>query len=172
MNLIFVIWYSLLVIFCTTIFIYFSKGAVASNGYHGCLKCEAVGKYSYTGNKVIFTKLDAPKRTDEKFRSGEYSVPSDDRRDFHCKNTTVLTKLPINIIEDVIIGDSLHLIDLGKFKALVQINLFEVILTNIELFFRHHETYADRIQIRKPEQPQIFSKNANCQVKLIGPCEV
>lgn len=85
-----------------------------SNGYHGCLKCEIVGKYSYTARTVIYTKLDAPKRTDEKFRSGEYSVPFGLRRDCHCKKYTVLTKLPIDMVEDVIIADSLHLIDLGE----------------------------------------------------------
>lgn len=89
------------------------KGVASSNGYHGCLKCETVGRYSHTGNKVIFTQLDAPKRTDEKFRSGAYSVASGNRTDFHCKNTTVITRLPIDMIADVIVADSLHLIDLG-----------------------------------------------------------
>lgn len=87
---------------------------MASNGYHGCMMCEVIGKYTYTANKVIYTHLNAPKRTDEKFRSGLYSVPSGDRRDFHCRKVTVLTKLPIDMVEDIVVADCLHLIDLGK----------------------------------------------------------
>lgn len=94
-----------------------------------CTKCETVGRYTHTGNKVVFTELNAPKRTDEKFRSGAYSVPVGIRKDCHCKKTTVITKLPIDMIEDIIIADSLHLIDLGEFKInVIFVNNVKLIL--------------------------------------------
>lgn len=55
---------------------------------------------------MIYTQLDAVKRTDEIFRSGEYNE--------HCKKVSILTKLPIDMVEDFPIADCLHLIDLGN----------------------------------------------------------
>lgn len=86
-------------------------GVIGSNGYHGCLKCETSGKYSYRARTMIYTELNAAKRTDEKFRSGVYTD--------HCKYTTILTELPINMVEDFPTSDCLHLIDLGKIIALL-----------------------------------------------------
>lgn len=52
------------------------------------------------------------KRTDEKFRQNAYNQ--------HQKATTPLLKIPsLNLIEDVIVGDRLHLIDLGVMKRLL-----------------------------------------------------
>lgn len=58
---------------------------------------------------MIYTDLNAPKRTDEKFRSGHYAN--------HCRKVTVLQKLPIDMVEDFPVSDCLHLIDLGKYKS-------------------------------------------------------
>lgn len=55
---------------------------------------------------MIYPQLNAPKRTDEKFRSGIYST--------HTKVESILLKLPIDIVKDVPIADGLHIVDLGK----------------------------------------------------------
>lgn len=82
------------------------SGVVGFNGYNGCIKCETSGKYSHRANTMIFTELDAPKRTNEKFRNRSYGT--------HHKTDTVITKLPIDMIKQFPIGDALHLIDLGN----------------------------------------------------------
>lgn len=61
---------------------------------------------------MTFPGLHAPKRTDKAFRSNAYSN--------HCKAVTPLLKLDeFDIIEDIIVADKLHLIDLGVHKRLV-----------------------------------------------------
>lgn len=54
---------------------------------------------------MIYPDLNAAKRTDEKFRNGSYKE--------HRKKETVILDLPIDIIKDFPIADSLHIIDLG-----------------------------------------------------------
>lgn len=81
------------------------------NGKHGCLKCSIIGKYSHISHTVVFTKTDQPARTNEKFRAKEYEG--------HQKSDTPLTKLPIDMIQDIIIADPLHLLELGVMKRLI-----------------------------------------------------
>ncbi|XP_053661775.1 uncharacterized protein LOC128710933, partial [Anopheles marshallii] len=45
------------------------KATTSYNGYHGCLKCSAVGEYLADRKKMIFDTIDAPLRTDAGFRS-------------------------------------------------------------------------------------------------------
>lgn len=56
---------------------------------------------------MSYPKTNCPLRTDESFRS-----KSDED---HHKIETPLVNLPINLIEDFIVADSLHLFDLGNF---------------------------------------------------------
>lgn len=60
----------------------------------------------------MFTSINSAKRTDEKFRQNAYNQ--------HQKATTPLLKVPsLNLIEDIIVGDRLHIIDLGIMKRLL-----------------------------------------------------
>ncbi|XP_031329109.1 uncharacterized protein LOC116160111 [Photinus pyralis] len=86
----------------------FIKGVANFNGQHGCLKCTTVGEYSYLTHCNVFPRIDCPKRTDEGFRLKMYGS--------HHKCATPLEELPINMIEDFPIADSLHLLDLGIMK--------------------------------------------------------
>lgn len=81
------------------------------NGKHGCLKCTVVGEYSHLSNTVIFPKTDCPRRNNDDFRSKMYGQ--------HHKYDSPLLELPIDMIEDFPVGDSLHLIDLGVMKRLI-----------------------------------------------------
>lgn len=54
---------------------------------------------------MSYPRIDCPRRTDEKFRN---QVDED-----HHNEQTPLIELPINMIEDFVIADSLHLTDLG-----------------------------------------------------------
>ncbi|RVE41953.1 hypothetical protein evm_013393 [Chilo suppressalis] len=92
----------------------FIKGVCNFNSRHGCLKCTTVrilGEYSHQYHTVVFPNSRCPKRTNEEFRNNKY-------RD-HLKSDTPLLKLPIDMIEDFPISDSLHLIDLGVMKRLL-----------------------------------------------------
>ena len=78
------------------------------NGKQGCLKCTTVGEYSYVSHTVYFPRTGCEKRTDAGFRAKLYGS--------HHKQDSPLTLLPINMVEDFPISDSLHLIDLGIIK--------------------------------------------------------
>lgn len=84
------------------------SGVTSFNGYNGCLKCTTTGQYSYAAKTVIFPNCRAPLRNDKDFRDSKYPE--------HQKIQTILTELPIDLIEDFPIGDSLHIIDLGWTK--------------------------------------------------------
>lgn len=83
-------------------------GVTSFNGYSGCLKCTTTGKYSHLSRKMIFPDCKAPLRNDKDFRAGRYPV--------HQKSLSILAELPIDLIEDFPIADSLHIIDLGWTK--------------------------------------------------------
>lgn len=59
----------------------------------------------------MFPNSRSPKRTDEGFRMKSYGN--------HHKTDTPLLKLPIDMIEDFPVSDSLHLVDLGLMKRLL-----------------------------------------------------
>lgn len=86
----------------------FLLGVVNFNSKQGCQKCKITGEYSYISHCTYFPRRLCEKRTDEEFRSKQYSS--------HCKVDTPLTQLPIDMIEDFPVADSLHLIDLGIMK--------------------------------------------------------
>lgn len=86
-------------------------GVCNFNGKHGCLKCTVIGEYSESSHTVVFPKIDCPKRNDTDFRSKKYGQ--------HHKFDSPLLELPIDMVEQVPVGDSLHLIDLGIMKRLL-----------------------------------------------------
>ncbi|XP_055605845.1 uncharacterized protein LOC129754015 [Uranotaenia lowii] len=89
----------------------FIKGVTSFNGKFGCLKCTTKGQYLHITNTMVYPDINATKRTDEDFREKKYLD--------HQRRDTPLTKLPIDLIEDVIVSDSLHLLELGVMKKLL-----------------------------------------------------
>lgn len=87
------------------------SGVCNFNGKHGCLKCTVVGEYSHRSRTVVFSRVGCPKRNDVDFRLKKYGL--------HHKYDSPLLQLPIDMIEDFPVGDSLHLIDLGIMKRLL-----------------------------------------------------
>lgn len=83
-------------------------GTVNFNHYHGCAKCTTIGKWDYKGHHMSFPRIDAPRRSDASFRN-------QDDEDHH-KEISPMQELPINMVEDFPIADSLHLLDLGVMK--------------------------------------------------------
>lgn len=75
------------------------------NHTQGCTKCTVTGEYYAEGHHMSYPNIDAPRRTDTSFRSRTDSE--------HHKNLTPLENLPINMIDQFPIADSLHLLDLG-----------------------------------------------------------
>lgn len=75
------------------------------------MKCVTVGEYSHQSHTVVFPDSRCPKRTDANFRKKLYGS--------HHKVDSPLLQLPIDIVEDVPVGDSLHLLDLGIMKRLL-----------------------------------------------------
>ena len=87
------------------------SGVLNYNSIHGCGRCTTVGYWHHTSKTVVFPDLNAEKMDDSKFRLKQYNL--------HQKIDTPLTKLPIDMIYDFVIGDMLHLIDLGIMKRLL-----------------------------------------------------
>ncbi|XP_058122787.1 uncharacterized protein LOC131264509 [Anopheles coustani] len=90
----------------------FIKGVIGHTGYSSCLKCTVEGSYHRAGRTVVFPGINAERRTDKSFRDGEYPE--------HTRMMTPLLDLrSFDIIEDVVVGDRLHLIDLGVMKRML-----------------------------------------------------
>lgn len=60
---------------------------------------------------MIYTQLNAPLRTNEKFRSGCYGS-------YH-KHDSIITELPIDVVKDFVVADCLHILDLGEYNNFV-----------------------------------------------------
>lgn len=85
---------------------------IGHNGYNSCLKCVTEGEYSHTFKTMIFPEIDANLRNDEDFRSRVYEG--------HHKFDSILEEIAgLDMVNDFPIGDSLHLIDLGITKRLL-----------------------------------------------------
>lgn len=77
------------------------------------MKCTIDGEYSYVSRTVVFPKLHCPLRTDFKFRLKHYGR-------HHAGQDSPLLKLPgFDMVKDVVIADSLHLLELGVTKRLL-----------------------------------------------------
>ncbi|XP_065092744.1 uncharacterized protein LOC135713549 [Ochlerotatus camptorhynchus] len=91
----------------------FVKGVVNFNGKNGCLKCTIHGEYSYVSRTVVFPSLRCPLRIDEKFRQKKYGQ-------HHTNQISPLLRIPkLDMIQDFVVADSLHLLDLGLMKRLL-----------------------------------------------------
>lgn len=88
--------------------LFFFLGVVNFNAKHGCLKCTTIGEYSHASHTVYFSRSGCPERTDEGFRNRIYER--------HHKIDSPLEELQIDMVRDIPVGDSLHLIDLGVMK--------------------------------------------------------
>lgn len=100
-------------------------GVVNFNSINGCLKCCTIGEFSKDLRTTIFPQSNAPLRTDRGFRerlySGhhqEYKI-SQERKIIRTPIETPFLKLPIDMIHDFIVSDSLHLLHLGVMKKLL-----------------------------------------------------
>lgn len=71
------------------------------------MKCNVVGEFDLEGRHMSFARIDIPVRTDISFRNR-----SDQD---HHKMDSILENLPIDMIKDFVVADSLHLLDLGTF---------------------------------------------------------
>lgn len=89
----------------------FIKGVINFNGKYGCIKCTTKGTYSHISRTMVFPDSKASKRTDEHFRAKEYSD--------HQRCDSPLIRLPIDMVEDIVVADSLHLLELGVMKKLL-----------------------------------------------------
>ncbi|XP_065094440.1 uncharacterized protein LOC135714965 [Ochlerotatus camptorhynchus] len=103
----------------------FVKGTVNFNSIHGCLKCCTIGQHSPLLRTNIFPQTLAKKRTDAGFRNKEYEGHyqvykiRENGKVKRIPVTTPLLQLPIDMVEDVIVSDSLHLLHLGIMKRLL-----------------------------------------------------
>ncbi|XP_065080789.1 uncharacterized protein LOC135703464 [Ochlerotatus camptorhynchus] len=102
----------------------FVKGVVNFNSLHGCMKCCTIGQHSTLLRTNIFPQTFAAKRTDAAFRSGLYDKHYQIYKleNGKLKRTPVvspLLQLLIDIVEDVIVADSLHLLHLGIMTRLI-----------------------------------------------------
>lgn len=80
-------------------------GVVYFNSCNGCIKCTVSGEWDKRGHHMSYPNIDAALRTDAGFRQ---MVDED-----HHKEITPLVFLPIDMIKDFVVADSLHLLDLG-----------------------------------------------------------
>lgn len=76
---------------------------------HGCMRCTTLGELFHS--RMSFPKIDCPLRTDHSFRN---RLDED-----HHKENSPLEKLPIDMVNDFIVADSLHLIYLGIMRKCI-----------------------------------------------------
>lgn len=100
-------------------------GTVNFNAYAGCLKCSTVGIRSPMLRCTIFPDTNCSLRTNEGFRN---RVNKDHHRNYIIRANgrkheepiiTPLLRLPIDIVEDITVADSLHLLHLGVMKRMI-----------------------------------------------------
>lgn len=87
------------------------KGSVYFNHKHGCQKCTIDGVY--IGGRMTFPYSDCPLRSDHSFRSR--LEPG------HHRESFIIERLPIDMVKDFVIADSLHLLELGAMRRLIHI---------------------------------------------------
>lgn len=72
------------------------------------MKCTVVGEYDRKERHMSYPRIDMPLRTDQSFRN--------QLDEAHHKERSPLELLPIDMVSDFIVADSLHLLDLGIMK--------------------------------------------------------
>lgn len=81
-------------------------GIVNHNAIEGCQRCTISGQR--INNRTCFPRSDCPKRTDIEFRNR--SIPA------HHQQTSIIERLPNDMIGDFVIAEDLHLFYLGIIK--------------------------------------------------------
>lgn len=94
----------------------------------GCGRCTVTGYKHHITNAIVFPDLNAPKMRDEAFRNNVYKKKTD----------TALTELNIDMVQDFVVADSLHLIDLGITKTILKGYMLGR-LTNVEAKWSSHQ---------------------------------
>ncbi|XP_055686583.1 uncharacterized protein LOC129791928 isoform X2 [Lutzomyia longipalpis] len=87
----------------------FLKGTVYFNHRSGCSKCTAIGE-NESGNRMSFPNLNAQKRTNESFRQRKNIS--------HHRESSVIERLPVDMVKDFPISDDLHLLHQGVMKRM------------------------------------------------------
>lgn len=86
-------------------------GVANFNNQNGCLKCTTVGKFCSFSRTNIFPQMECEPRTDAAFRQRAYVL--------HQRTETPFLRLPIDMIKQFPVGDSLHLLHHGIMKRLL-----------------------------------------------------
>lgn len=102
------------------ILIVFLAGCAYYNSKIGCQKCYIVGVYSQSKRRVYFADFNAPKRTDEDFRSRK--MPDYHKEKSALEDLTRIDGKPLlDMIQDFPTSDPLHLLEEGAMKRLLSI---------------------------------------------------
>ncbi|KAJ8931526.1 hypothetical protein NQ314_015541 [Rhamnusium bicolor] len=111
-------------IICDAPALAYVKAIKCHGGYHCCSKCYIKGTIHSTGikgkNKVIYTDLEAPLRSDASFRTQKTPEGDDDVGHHMNKERSVLEQLPIDMIKTFPI-DKMHLVDEGVVKKVIKL---------------------------------------------------
>uniref|UniRef100_A0A4Y0BCY6 Transposase domain-containing protein n=1 Tax=Anopheles funestus TaxID=62324 RepID=A0A4Y0BCY6_ANOFN len=91
----------------------FIKACVSCNAGEGCMKCKVNGRRHPRSRAVTYSGINHPPRTDAEFRQGIYVG-------HRVGNSPLLDLGCFDIVKDVLVGDKLHLIDLGVTRKLLQ----------------------------------------------------
>lgn len=89
------------------------KGIAHHNSHEGCQKCNTTGVYCKKSHRMSFPRIDCEKRTDFAFRNR--LVPA------HHREYSIIEELPIDMVDDFVTSDSLHLLHLGLMKKCLDI---------------------------------------------------
>lgn len=83
-------------------------GTVNFNHTFGCQKCTVRAKKSKEADRMYYPLYECPLRTDISFRERHHSL--------HHKQYSIMELLPIDMVNQFITSDPLHLIELGIVK--------------------------------------------------------
>lgn len=86
----------------------FYLGIKHHNAEDGCQKCETKGEFSLKFRTMSFPRINVTSRTDDGFR--RRLIPE------HHREYSIIEQLPIDMIKDFVVADSLHLFHLGIMK--------------------------------------------------------
>ncbi|XP_058064798.1 uncharacterized protein LOC131214440 [Anopheles bellator] len=95
----------------------FLKGTVHQSNYYGCTQCTIKGKLVSDSTITFFGETNTRPRTNEEFRGGVYAGTHQQMADGQPV-VTPLVRLPIDIVQDVTIGDDRCLLHIGAAKTL------------------------------------------------------
>lgn len=119
-------------------------GTVYYNHKHGCQKCTIDG--IFINRRMTFPHSDCPLRTDQSFRAREEPQ--------HHRETSIIERLPIDMIRDFVVADSLHLLELGVMKRLIitwrdGLKNYQTKWTNFDIFVLNKALYRCNKELPK-----------------------